>query len=67
MGVMLFDDEAKLLTMVLVEDRSHVVSTIRKGLAPHGQELFDQLVRRLAKEVLDVDPQQWARDHGQPT
>ena len=56
MAVTLTNDEAKMLTMVLVEDRSKVVTLIRADLAPHGKRVLSMLIEKLASEVLGVDP-----------
>lgn len=56
MSVELDNDEAKMLAMLLVEDRSRVRGQIRKSLAPHGRLILDGLIDKLAGKVLGVGP-----------
>ncbi len=55
MPVELTNDEAKMLTMMLVEDRAGDAQRIRSALAPHGRDIFDGLVDKLAMEVLGIE------------
>ena len=51
----LTNDEAKLLAMMLVEGRGGKAQSLRRDLTPHGREIFDGLIDKLAAEVLGVD------------
>lgn len=56
MAVELTHDEAKMLTMLLVEDRSRVRDQINGSLAPHGRAILHGLIDKLAGAVLGVGP-----------
>jgi len=54
--VTLSNDEAKMLTMLFVEDRSRMRDHINRSLAPHGRTVLAGFVDKLAGEVLGVGP-----------